>query len=223
MGNVGIKPNQQQRSEEQTQLIRRLLQEKDYLQRENQHLRWTITSQKAQQTEKEKYWLGGAVFMAVVAVGVVAVGGRKYNQANRAVLQLKDQIALTQRTTKVDIENAKKFGIQRLATSLIEVADNLSRATSSIKATDECNQCSFSEGVKMTEMQFLSSLKENGVEIINPVNNDPFDPNFHEAVAVKTVEGVPSGHVVEVMQPGWSLNADRILRPARVVVAKQQQ
>ena len=47
---------------------------------------------------------------------------------------------------------------------------------------------------------------------------EPFDPQFHEAVAQQPIEGVESGLVAEVYQQGFR-HGDSVLRPARVLVA----
>jgi molecular chaperone GrpE len=46
-----------------------------------------------------------------------------------------------------------------------------------------------------------------------------FDPHVHEAVLVQAREGADSGAVVEVLQAGYRLG-DRVVRPARVIVAE---
>mmetsp|Transcript_27359 Transcript_27359/g.33404 ORF Transcript_27359/g.33404 Transcript_27359/m.33404 type:complete len:233 (+) Transcript_27359:369-1067(+) len=205
-----------------------LINERDYLQRENQNLRWSMQNLERRRAESEKHWTIAAAVVGIAVVGGAAFAAGQYRKATRTILHLKDQAALAHRTSKADVENAKRFGVQRLATSLIDVADNLNRATESVKDQDgesepsECSKCAFTEGVKMTEVQFLDSLKEHGIELINPGKNDRFDPSVHEAVAVNQQEGVLPGNIIQVMQPGWSLNKDRILRPARVVVANQK-
>jgi molecular chaperone GrpE len=46
-----------------------------------------------------------------------------------------------------------------------------------------------------------------------------FDPNFHEALAQQPAEGKKEMEVIQVHQSGYTLN-DRLLRPAKVIVAK---
>jgi molecular chaperone GrpE len=50
---------------------------------------------------------------------------------------------------------------------------------------------------------------------------EPFDPNWHQAVGVVSAGdlGVEDGTVIEVMEAGYR-RGDRLLRPARVVVAQ---
>ena len=73
------------------------------------------------------------------------------------------------------------------------------------------------DGVQMILDQLLGVLKESGVEPVDAMGQ-PFDPNLHEALSQETTE-VEEGTVVQQVQRGYKLN-DRLVRPARVVVAK---
>nr|MBI5455657.1 nucleotide exchange factor GrpE [Candidatus Levybacteria bacterium] len=73
------------------------------------------------------------------------------------------------------------------------------------------------EGVKLSIKHFLDALQEVGVTKIETVGKD-FDPKFMEAVA--TTEG-QEGKVIEETRQGYTL-FDIILRPAQVVVGRQQ-
>ena len=69
--------------------------------------------------------------------------------------------------------------------------------------------------------QFLSVLKDAGVEPIDAVG-EPFDPNFHEAISQQEASEAAEGTVLEQVQRGYRLN-ERLVRPARVVVAKSPE
>ena len=66
--------------------------------------------------------------------------------------------------------------------------------------------------------QLLGVLKESGVEPVDAMGQ-PFDPNLHEALSQEETTEVEEGTVVQQVQRGYKLN-DRLVRPARVVVAK---
>ncbi len=57
--------------------------------------------------------------------------------------------------------------------------------------------------------------------MIEPGPNDEFDPQRHLAVARRAAEGVEPGRIVELYQTGYTLG-DRVLRPAKVVVAPKE-
>ena len=77
------------------------------------------------------------------------------------------------------------------------------------------------EGVTATERIMTDVLKRFGVEEIKALDA-PFDPEKHEAVLEIDAVGQPSRNVVQVLEDGYMLH-DRLLRPARVAVAKARQ
>jgi len=132
-------------------------------------------------------------------------------------------LALAQRT-QADFENfrrratrergeAEARGVGRLARELLPALDNLERALVATEAQDT----EFTKGVRLVQGELAAALGRSGIEAYSP-KGEPFDPNVHEAMAQHPVEGVASGTVIEVYQPGYRL-ADTVLRPARVVVA----
>ncbi|TLY71919.1 MAG: nucleotide exchange factor GrpE [Gammaproteobacteria bacterium] len=55
--------------------------------------------------------------------------------------------------------------------------------------------------------------------MIDPAG-EPFDPERHEAVMAEESATAEPGSVLRVVQPGYELNG-RLLRPARVIVARE--
>lgn len=110
-------------------------------------------------------------------------------------------------------ETARKYRIQSFATSILPVIDNLERALSQ-DTSDEA----FREGVQMIYEQLMASLKAEGVEPIEALNQ-PFDPNIHQAMMMEEVDGVEPNIVVQELQKGYMLK-DRILRASMVKVSQ---
>lgn len=102
-----------------------------------------------------------------------------------------------------------------LLLSFLEVVDNLEQALKHLSAGDPTHQ-----GVQLAYDALLRMLMREGVERVF-AQGRPFDPDVHEAVAV--VPAPPRQRedmrVVEVTQPGYRYK-DRVLRPAKVIVAK---
>ncbi|GMY31129.1 grpE protein homolog 2, mitochondrial-like isoform X1 [Fagus crenata] len=132
--------------------------------------------------------------------------------------------------TRREAENSKKFAIQNFAKSLLDVADNLGRASSVVKESfaklDTSNDSSGAvpllktllEGVEMTEKQLVEVFKKYGVEKFDPAN-EPFDPNRHNAVFQMPDGSKPPGTVAVVLKSGYTLY-DRVIRPAEVGVSQ---
>ncbi|XP_065862452.1 grpE protein homolog 2, mitochondrial isoform X1 [Euphorbia lathyris] len=133
--------------------------------------------------------------------------------------------------TKREAENSKKFAVQNFAKSLLDVADNLGRASSVVKesyskidpSTDSTGAVpllkTLLEGVEMTEKQLVEIFRKFGIEKFDPVN-EPFDPHRHNAVFQLADASKPPGTVAAVLKPGYVLY-DRIIRPAEVGVTKE--
>jgi len=127
------------------------------------------------------------------------------------------------RITKIDVDNAKLFGIKSFATSMLEVADNLERALATV--SEEKRQQipeldSLYTGLAMTEKVMLQVLERNGVKKFVPLN-EKFDPNLHSALFEVNDPSKPPGSVAIVQAAGFSLNG-RLLRPAQVGVVSSQ-
>jgi molecular chaperone GrpE len=106
-------------------------------------------------------------------------------------------------------------GRRSMIVSFLEVLDNLDRA---LAAADETAGQSFVQGVALVRQQFLTTLESFGVVRVDPIGQ-MFDPARHEAVATTpAAPGVPSGQVVGVVRPGYTIG-DEVLRPAMVAVA----
>ncbi|KEH33928.1 putative GrpE nucleotide exchange factor [Medicago truncatula] len=133
--------------------------------------------------------------------------------------------------TNRNAESSKKFAIQSFAKSLLDVADNLGRASSVVKdsfskieSPKESDQAApllktLLEGVEMTEKQLAEVLKKHGVEKYDPTN-EPFDPNRHNAIFQIPDASKPPGTVGVVLKAGYMLY-DRVLRPAEVGVTHE--
>lgn len=81
------------------------------------------------------------------------------------------------------------------------------------------SQAGLLHGVELTHRAALQLLQKEGVEPVES-ENQPFDPNWHEAVTTVPRNGhqADPGTVIKVLEPGYRLG-DHLLRPAKVVVA----
>jgi molecular chaperone GrpE len=117
-------------------------------------------------------------------------------------------------------EDTAKFAISKFAGDLLNVADNLRRALEAVPAEQAGDPVvkSLLGGIEATERELIAVFERAGVKPV-VAQGVPFDPNLHEAMVELVAPDVPAGTVVQVFQNGWTLN-DRLLRPARVGVAK---
>lgn len=114
-----------------------------------------------------------------------------------------------------DLEQARKFAIERFAGELLEVVDTLERA---LAAGAQASAETLLEGNQATLRLLKGALEKSGVVEVSP-DGEAFDPQLHEALSIQPGSGAQApGSVLAVIQKGYQLNG-RLLRPARVVVA----
>jgi molecular chaperone GrpE len=105
---------------------------------------------------------------------------------------------------------------ERLVKELLPVLDDLERA---LDAARDSGTRSVEEGVRLVHEELKSALKREGLAEIE--TNGRFDPHVHEALLSQPSDA-EEGSVLEVVQKGYRLG-DRVVRPARVVVAAPKE
>jgi molecular chaperone GrpE len=101
---------------------------------------------------------------------------------------------------------------ERLVKELIPVLDDLGRA---LEAAAEHEEAKLEEGVRLVHRALSDLLTKEGLAEIE--TDGKFDPHVHEALLSQPSDE-DEGSVIEVVQKGYKLG-DKVLRPARVVVA----
>lgn len=148
-------------------------------------------------------------------------------EAQAEISRMKDQLLRTaaefenyKKRTRREMEETRAYAAEKLLLQMIPVLDNFDRALSVVQNVPEGAQ-SFVNGVKMVADQFRNSLEQQGAKRYVSVGQ-PFDPSRHEAVSERETSEQRPGTVVEEYQSGYTL-ADRVIRPAMVVVAKKPE
>ena len=126
----------------------------------------------------------------------------------------------TRRQGERRAQDAQQYAITNFARELLQVVDNLRRALSAAEG-DAGEVDGLVAGVAATDRVLTQILDRFGVKEVSALNQ-PFDPGKHEAVMETDQTEQPPGSVVQVLENGYTLH-DRLLRPARVVVAKSPQ
>jgi len=116
-----------------------------------------------------------------------------------------------------DVEQARKFALEKFANELLPVIDNMERALQGTNPEDEATKAIY-EGVELTMKGFLTSVEKFGVTQVNP-QGQAFNPEHHQAIGMQPSAEYPANTVMMVMQKGYLLN-DRLLRPAMVMVSQ---
>lgn len=173
--------------------------------------------QDLKQTEAELVWTRAALQQA--------------QQEKDAQLQEGKQEDWQERYARLqaDVENLRRRWEQRFADETAEarrvilrdmlpLADHLEMAlTHGAELEGEAAQ-QFVANIETTRRAFMETLRRYGVEQQQPAGQ-PFDPSLHEAVGQVAADGREPGTVAHVVQAGY-MQGDKLLRPARVIVAQ---
>ncbi len=130
-----------------------------------------------------------------------------------AWLRAKAETENVRRRAVEDIAKASKFAVEKFARELVAVKDSLEAGLAAENPSIE----SLKSGTELTLKQLVAAFEKSALKEINPIG-EKFDPNFHQAISMIEADQEPNT-VVTVLQKGYLL-AERVLRPALVVVAK---
>lgn len=134
-----------------------------------------------------------------------------------AVLRAKADGENARRRAEQEIDKARKFALEKFAGELLNVVDNLERATLAADSENEAVK-SLLEGVEMTHKSFIATFEKFGLETLDP-QGEAFNPELHQAMSMQESEELAPNTVMAVMQKGYVLNG-RLLRPAMVMVSR---
>ncbi len=159
------------------------------------------------------------------------VSSGKGKKKKDEIQELKDQVAAEKdralrlsaefenykKRTQREINDFKKFANESIFRQLLSVVDNLERAISA--AQENSAESALFEGVKLTHKDIVKLFETFNVTSVK-ADNEPFDPNFHQAVTQEENDEFPDNTVTKVLQKGYLLS-DRLIRPAMVIVSKK--
>ena len=156
-----------------------------------------------------------------------AVATEDSNQAGQdeltKVIQERDSYLDLLRRNKADFENyqkrslrenetERKYAQRGLALEVLPALDNLDRFLMTIKEESDVTKA-----VVMVQKQLLDGLSRQGIKKMACVGQ-PFDPNLHQAI-MEQPSDKPGGTILIEAEAGYVYH-DRVLRPAKVIVAK---
>jgi molecular chaperone GrpE len=153
----------------------------------------------------------------------LAVAVRESAELKDKVLRTLAEMENLRRRTEREVGDARTYGISSFARDVLGIADNMQRALDAARQdlgdSPDPGVKTLLEGVELTERELLKALDKNGVKRFDP-QGQKFDPNLHQAMYEVPDASVPSGMVMQVIQPGYMIG-DRMLRPALVAVSKK--
>jgi molecular chaperone GrpE len=160
----------------------------------------------------------GAADSSGEAVDIEALRGQVEENRNKYLRAAAELENFRKRSAR-DVDQARKFGAERLASAILPVRDSLEASVAVLTAESPASVDRVLEGERATLRLLDQALEAAGVREIDP-HGEPFDPAQHEAISVRPSATAEPSTVLEVVQKGYEIH-DRLLRPARVVVSKE--
>lgn len=139
-----------------------------------------------------------------------ATAADNWNRYLRSVAEMEN----VRKRAARDIEAARRAGIEKLATELLTIADTLEMG---LESAATASAESLLAGKEATLRLLLTAFEKFNIEVIDPLGY-PFDPQLHEAMSMQPSNTAEPNSVLAVLQKGYRIG-DRLLRPARVIVA----
>jgi len=130
------------------------------------------------------------------------------------VLRAEAEMQNVRRRADRDVENAHRFGLERLVQQILPVVDSLEKALEAKTNQDD----PVIQGVELTFKLLQDLMSKESINVIDPLG-EPFDPNLHEAMSMIENRELEPNSVFAVVQKGYTLN-ERLVRPAMVMVTK---
>jgi molecular chaperone GrpE len=154
-------------------------------------------------------------------IGPAALAAENASLQDRLLRALADAENTRRQCDRATAE-AREYAISEFARELLTVKDNLHRAIEAAKSHGvEGNvDTTLIEGVEATERILEHIFDRFGVRKIE-ATDALFDPQLHEAMTEMDDPSHPPGSVIRVLEDGYTIR-NRLLRPARVIVASQR-
>jgi molecular chaperone GrpE len=146
-----------------------------------------------------------------------ALAAAEENARNQRDLYLRAAAELdnVRKRAQRDIDNAHRYAIEGLAAELLAVRDGLELG---VRNGAKADARTLLDGQEATLKLLDRAFEKFSIKQLDPASQR-FDPAQHEAVLMQASDAAPPNTVLQVVQPGYELKG-RLLRPARVIVAK---
>lgn len=140
----------------------------------------------------------------------------KADASHDLALRTRAELENMRRRGERELEKARKYALETFFQELLPVRDSLDMGLSAAQTSADAGK--LKEGMQLTLQMLDAAMAKFGLKEINPLGQ-PFNPEWHQAMTMQPSTEFSPNTVSAVYQKGYALN-DRLVRPARVVVAK---
>lgn len=130
-------------------------------------------------------------------------------------LRLQAEMENLRTRTARELADQRRYAALDLARDLLPVVDNVDRAIEAAEQSDDAG--SLLEGFRLLRQQLATTLEQHDCLPID-AEQQPFDPQFHEAILQQPSDDIPAQHVMLVTQTGYQMHG-RVVRPSQVIVS----
>jgi len=147
----------------------------------------------------------------------LAEADRRAQAAEERALRLQAEMDNLRKRTEREVENAHKFGNEKLLGELLPAIDSMELGLDAAQS-ESADVAGVREGMELTLKMLLGAVTKFGAEVLDPAG-EAFNPDIHQAIATQESPGTGANSVLQVVQKGYRLNG-RLVRPALVIVAR---
>ena len=160
---------------------------------------------------------GGAAADADALETALGTAQAEAQQAREQQLRAFAELENFRKRSLRDIEQARKYALEKFAGELVGVKDSLEMALAA--QGGQAAGSAVLAGVEATLKLLSAAFDKVGITEVVPTG-ETFNPEFHEAMVAQPSADLPPNSVLQVIQKGYLLNG-RLLRPARVIVSRE--
>lgn len=114
-------------------------------------------------------------------------------------------------------EESRKYLNESFIESMLPALDNFNSAMRNREVWEKVDEA-WRKGIEYIKSQFENTLKEYGMELIEPKLGERFDPNIHQSISSVETDDESKDHTIEkVIQEGYKVKGS-VLRGAKVVL-----
>lgn len=133
------------------------------------------------------------------------------------LLRVRAEMENIRRRSERDVEQARRYGVEKLAGELLAVRDSLEMGVNAAQE-EGADVEKLREGSELTLRMLQQAMEKFDIQAVEPTG-EKFDPSRHEAMAAQESAEHEPNTVLQVVQKGYLLG-DRLLRPAMVIVSR---
>ncbi len=161
--------------------------------------------------------------VASQSADLIRIVQRQLDEQKNLYLRSLAEMENLKKRHSAELVKARKFAIDQFAKEMVNVIESLDKACEIEQHNSaETSVDAMREGVEMIRKQMLNAFEKFSIAEINPKPGDPFNSDEQQAISIQPRSDIPVNHVAVMFRKGYRIH-NRLLRPAMVIVASEQE